>query len=272
MQVEDLLKEGKLQEALEQAKEQVRSAPADAKHRTLLFQLMAIDGQWDRALTQLNVASELDAMALIMGQMYTHAIQAEVFRAEVFAGKRSPLVLGEPPEWIGPLFESLRLLGIGERAASDELRDQAFETAPATPGKINDEPFEWFADADPRFGPVVEAIIAGKYYWIPVERIKRIEIEAPSDLRDLVWMPAHFVWSNDGDAVGLIPTRYPGSESADEDVIKLSRKTVWQDQGNELFTGLGQRLLATDAGEFPLLDTRTIEFECPAEDAAEDSA
>ena len=40
-----------------------------------------------------------------------------------------------------------------------------------------------------RLGPVCEAILNGKYYWIPFERLSRVDIEAPSDLRDLIWAP-----------------------------------------------------------------------------------
>ncbi len=58
--------------------------------------------------------------------------------------------------------------------------------------------------------------------------------------------------------MGLIPTRYPGSESSKDDQIRLARKTDWQDAGNGLFIGLGQRTLATDAEDYALLDIRQI--------------
>ena len=44
-------------------------------------------GEWNRALTQLNVAGELDAGTLLMVQTYREALRCEVFRAEVFAGR-----------------------------------------------------------------------------------------------------------------------------------------------------------------------------------------
>jgi hypothetical protein len=111
--------------------------------------------------------------------------------------------------------------------------------------------FDWIADADMRLGPVLEAILNGRYYWIPFSRTRRIEIEKPEDLRDLVWMPAHFEFANGGEAVGLIPTRYPGSETSEDGAICLARKTVWQEVSPGVFHGLGQRLLATDKGEYP---------------------
>jgi type VI secretion system protein ImpE len=130
-------------------------------------------------------------------------------------------------------------------------------------GKLNGQPFEWIADADPRLGPVLEAIIDGKYYWVPFGNITRVTFEAPTDLRDVVWTPATFLWTNGGSAVGLIPTRYPGSESSTDDAIRLARKTDWHESPGGLLTGLGHRLLATDQTEMALLDIRSIELDHP---------
>ncbi|MBV8329514.1 MAG: virulence protein SciE type, partial [Verrucomicrobia bacterium] len=43
-----------------------------------------------------------------------------------------------------------------------------------------------------------------------------------------------------------------------ESALRLARKTEWVDQSG-VQTGLGQRVLATDANEYPLLEIRTIE-------------
>ena len=75
--------------------------------RIFLFQLLCVRGEWNRALTQLNVAGELDAGALIMVQMYREALRCEVYREAVFAGKRVPMSLGEPDPWFAPLVQSL---------------------------------------------------------------------------------------------------------------------------------------------------------------------
>ncbi len=61
---------------------------------------------------------------------------------------------------------------------------------------------------------MLEAMVDGKYYWVPFHRLRTLDIEPPADLRDQVWMPAHFVWTNGGESFGFIPTRYPGSEQA----------------------------------------------------------
>ena len=73
-----------------------------------------------------------------------------------------------------------------------------------------------------------------------------------------------------GETSGLIPVRYAGSEASSESGIRLARRTDWQNLGEDLFAGAGQRLLATDAGEYPLLETLVIKFAQP--EAAGDSA
>ena len=255
---EESLKAGDPAGALIYLQEQVRAQPADPKLRVFLFQLLCVLGQWERALNQLSVASSLDPSVLAMAQMYGDAVKCEPIRRQVFEGKKSPMVLGQPEQWLALLIESLLLAGQGNRTQSSELRSQAFEDAPETGGEIDGRPFTWIADADSRLGPVLEAVINGRYYWVPFSRLTKVALEAPEDLRDLVWMPAHLQFENGGEAVGLIPTRYAGSESADDGTIALARKTLWSEMGGDVHHGLGQRIITTDADEVPLMEIRNI--------------
>lgn len=264
---EESLREGRLDDALVQLQEQVRKHPAEAKQRVFLFQLLAVLGRWDKALTQLSVAGELDASTLTMVNMYGAALRCEMLREKVFAGERSPMFFGEPQEWMALMVEALRLSAQGRFSESQSIRGQAFDGAPATPGSVDEQRFEWIADADPRLGPLLEAIVNGNYYWIPFQNVARIDIEPPADLRDMVWAPAHFTWANGGQAVGLIPGRYPGSEGSPDAAIRLGRKTDWLEQDTDLYFGAGQRMFATDQGEYPLLEVRAITLDASGPDS-----
>ena len=256
----ELVKQGKLAEALAALQDQVRRDPANAKLRVFLFQLLSVLGEWERAMTQLNVAADLDSSALVMAQVCRISLNCEALRAEVFAGKRAPLIFGEPEEWVGWMVQANQLAAQGEYRASQELRERALEAAPAIPGTIDGQPFEWIADADLRCGPILEAMIEGRYYWVPLHNIRTLTLQEPEDLRDLVWLPGIFTWTNGGNAVGFIPVRYPGSEKAEDFALRLARKTEWIEQGGGLYFGVGQRMLTTDQGEYALLDTRKIEL------------
>jgi len=277
---QDLLREGRVEECLKAVEDAVRKNPADSKQRVVLFQVLCILGQWDRALNQLVVCASLDSMASLMAQMYRQAILCERIREDVYKGSRTPLILGEPQPWMGMVVQAAVLAARGQHAAAAQLRDQAFELAPTVAGEIDVGPahkndrqaekagkvvtthtFEWFGDADPRLGPMFEAIVAGKYYWIPFERVSLLRIEPPEDLRDSVWMPCQIVWTAGAEQVALIPTRYPGSQASPDGLIKLARKTEFQTHGSgedAIDLPIGQRLFATDAGEFPIMDVRAV--------------
>ena len=243
--------------ALAHLKEQVRANPGDVKLRVFLFQLLCVTGDWERALQQLDVATTLDPSAIAMGQLYGDAVRCEPVRREVFAGRKSPMILGEPEQWLALLIESLLRAGAGDHAQSHELRARAFDEAPAIGGQIDGQPFEWIADADSRLGPVLEAVINGRYYWVPFSRLTSVALEPPEDLRDLVWMPAHLGLENGGETLALVPTRYAGSESGDSG-LAMARRTEWTEVAPDVHHGLGQRILATDAAEVPLMDVRSI--------------
>jgi type VI secretion system protein ImpE len=253
-----LFASGDLAGCLAQLQSDVRRQPADGKLRVFLAQLLMVTGAWDRALIQLAVAAELDSGALPMLHAYGAAIQCERLRAQVFRGERSPLVFGEPLPWIAALAQALALEASGKTEAAATLRNDGLAAATATTGTLNGQPFDWVADADSRLGPILEVILNGAYYWVPIERVRRIVIERPSDARDLVWLPAQFTWTNGGEALGLLPVRYPGSESSTDAAICLARKTEWAAVGADHYVGLGQRVLASDSDELGLLELREL--------------
>jgi type VI secretion system protein ImpE len=256
---ETKLRAGDLAGCLTELQSEVRGNPADAKQRVFLAQVLMVMGDWDRALSQLSVAAELDASAVPMAHSYRAAIQCEKLRTSVLRGERSPLIFGDPQPWIALLVEALAAQAGGRAAPAAELRAKAFDAAPATAGSVNGVEFEWIADADSRFGPVLEVLLNGSYYWAPFSHIKAITLEAPADLRDLVWLPAQFTWANGGEAMGFIPTRYNGTEGTEDAGLRLARKTEWTSLGGpEAFAGLGQRVLATSSEEVPLLEVRHL--------------
>jgi type VI secretion system protein ImpE len=257
---EQSLRDGDAFAALKHLQNEVRGKPADAKLRVFLFQLLAVLGQWERALNQLDVASTLDPGALAMAQTYREAVRCESLRAQVFEGKKAPMVFGEPEPWLAFLIEALLLTGRGRTEDARVLRARAFEEAPASSGTLDGRTFAWIADADMRLGPVLEAVINGRYYWVPFARLTRIVIEEPADLRDVVWTPAHLQLENGGEAYALVPTRYAGTEKLEDESLLLARRTEWQEPTAGFFCGFGQRVLATDAGEVSLMDVRDISF------------
>jgi type VI secretion system protein ImpE len=246
---------------VDELRRMIQKQPQRSDLRIFLFQINCVQGEWMKASTQLDVLLELDPSSKPMVETYREALRCEVLRRDVFDGKRSPLVLGAPQDWLAWMLEALRLDAESHPEAAADLRARALESAPATSGTLDDAPFAWLADADSRLGPVIEAIINGKYYWVPVSRLMRVEIDKPADLRDFVWTPATLTLENGAANVALIPTRYPGTERETDHGLRLARATDWREQPGGAWHGVGQRMLTTDQVEVALLDVRVLTFD-----------
>ncbi len=246
---------------LEKAKLEVKKNPTDVKSRVLYFQLLSIFGKWKESLAQLGIMSELgDDETALTAMVYKPLPECEIIREGVFHEGNDPLVLGKPEKWLGMLVKANQLSIKSEHKAACALRRKAYDESPAYAGTINGEEFSWIADMDSRLGPVLEVIINGKYYWTSFANIKSLKISAPVEVRDFVWCPASFTWTNGGDAVGFIPSRYVDSSNSDDDDLRVARKTIWNERYKDFYCGLGQRMFTTDKSEYSLLDVRNVEF------------
>lgn len=258
---DDLFRAGDVDGARAALVELVRSRPADAQARMFLFQLLAVAGEWDKARTQLTALASLSPEAQMLSGAYGQAIDAERIRARVFAGTEPPALLVSGSAWAGDLALALHHLAAGRIAEATEARDRAFDAAPDTPGTLDGTPFEWIADADSRFGPAFEAIIAGKWGLIPFDAVEKITGEGAQDLRDIVWYPVQVAFRTGQSIAALLPVRYPGSETAADPALRLARATAW-DTAEWGEAGSGQHLFALSTGEErDLLSLRTLTFD-----------
>lgn len=261
LEFEVQFKEGNLSGALVSLQGEIRKKPADPKLRLFLFQLLCVLGEWNRAHTQLKTVSDLGDEYKILSPQFEPLLLAALIRDEVFAGKRTPLVIGEPAEYVSQFIQALKLEAEGDLAGATQLRELGLESAPARAGTLNGEPFEWLMDADPRLGPIIEAVIDGKYCWLPIESIQIWASEPPSDVRDFVWQPASIKLVNEGEIFAHIYSRYPGTELSEDPSLKLARRTDWVDKGDGVQFGLGQRVFATSGEDIPLLEIVNVTFE-----------
>ena len=162
------------------------------------------------------------------------------------------MLFGEPEAWVALLIEALLREGRGEPDAAATAARAGLEQAPATAGTVDGQPFAWLADADTRLGPLLEAVDQRPLLLGALGRLAKVTMEPPEDLRDMVWMPAHCSSRNGGDVVGLIPTRYPGTELANGDALRAVRRTEWPRRPRRLSSASASACSTTDAAEFGL--------------------
>lgn len=259
-QIDGLLNSGDLDGARAALVERVRAAPDDQPARMFLLQLMLVLGEWDKAKAQLRALAQLSPEAQMLAVVCDQTIEAELKRAKAFAGDIPFPVLVSTSPWIEKLARALEVSARGDVESGDALRGEAFGEALNIPGNWNGKAFRWIADADPRFGPCFEAIVAGNWGLVPFEAVSSLKSEGPKDLRDLIWLPVEMSLRSGQSAAGFIPVRYPGTEKDSDTRLRLSRATDWRktDHGD---IGIGQRLYFTDAGdEYDVLSLRSIEM------------
>lgn len=255
-----------IDEVLEEIKQAVRKKPDNADLRAQLFQVLALKGDWQRAVDQLKISAEMNEQAQPVAMIYINAINAESERNEVLAGRAMPAVFGTPPDWLALLTQALKESTAKQAAA---LRQQALEMAPSVGGVLktytdNEQEleFEWLCDGDGRLGPVLEFMSNGRYGWIPFEDIHSVRFIEAQGLSDLLWVQAE-VHLNDGRShVGLVPARYPAvvDYASQHDALNLGHRTEWLELSENIYQGLGQKTLMSDTADYGLLEIAEIRF------------
>jgi len=223
-----------------------------------LFQLFCVEGEWDKARRQLRALGELSPESRILVAAYGQAIDGEQARARAFAGDEDAKLLVDAPGWAADLARA----AAGKSA--DALREAALEACPDAPGEVDGRPFEFLFDGDSRFGPMFEAIVAGRWGLVPFAAVEQITTEGPVDLRDLVWLPAEIRLREGRSLAAMLPVRYPGTESETDSALRLAGRTEWREEGR-LVCGVGQHIWTTSAGDdVGILSFRKIRFAEPS--------
>ena len=231
MTAEELLRAGRLDEAIASLGAELRLKPADAQRRTFLFELLCFAGAHERAQKQLEVVAGASKEARLGALLYLAALNAEQTRQEMFTQQTFPL--GGPP-----------------------VRPVA--------GTLNGRPFQALEDADPRIGPRLEVFAAGRYLWLPFAHIASVRIAPPKRLRDLLWIPAVVKPAPEMQTLELgevlLPAIAPLSWQHPDPAVRLGRVTEWVADDDGRAIPVGQKLLLVDGEEVSLLEVRELDF------------
>jgi type VI secretion system protein ImpE len=257
----ELLDAGNLAAAIQAATAEVKANPTDVARRTTLFELLCFAGEWDRAEKQIDAIGQQSVQAAMAVQVYKANILAERARERLFEAGVAPHFLTEPTAYVDTQLEALAAWKGGDVAAARALLDKAEEARPAISGTWNGQKFLDIRDYNDLTAPVLELIVKDKYVWLPLDQVRKVSIEPPKKLRDLLWIPAR-VEARDG-TIGevFLFALYAGSHRHADEQVRLGRRTEWTDTGQELYVGAGQRLFLVDDVDRPVLEARSLEFD-----------
>jgi type VI secretion system protein ImpE len=237
-----LYREGKLREAIKALGEELKSNPLDAKRRTFLFELLLFAGEFDRAEKQLDLLAGANAEAAAGTLLYRSALHAERTRQSMFANRENP----------------------------------PSRQKPVHGGVWNGKAFSEFSDSDPRISANLEVFLAGSYTWIPIHFLRRLEIEPPANLRDLVWARARVETSSDfrlqelGEVI--LPALCPLSSRHTDESVHLGRESAWEPDETYGEIPYGAKMMLVDGVDVPLLEIRSVVWSAPEKESQNASA
>ena len=263
MTAAELFKEGRLQEAIAAQNAEVKRQPADQDARYLLFVMLCFAGDLERAEKQLDVLSRQDEKAQMGGLLYRSLLGAELERREVFERGARPVLPPDPPAYVEERLRALESLRAGDLGGVEKSIDRAVDDSPILSGRLDGSDFEGLRDYDDLLGTVIEMFAGGRYLWMPLERLRRLEMKEPATALDTLWHPARLEDIDGEEADIHLPVLYAGSHAHDSEAVRLGRVTEWVERG-AYYTGAGQHILLVsrndDVGEEPLLGIRKLEL------------
>ena len=259
----ELIKAGRLEEARGILTEEIKAKPADTSKRTLLFQVLALCGEWDKAFKHLDMISSLDTTKAIAISAYKDILRAQEDRRKVLIFSKIPSFLTDAPPYFETYWDACSNLAKGELKKARALFDEASGMRPELSGKLGGKEFLGIRDTDSMLAFFIEAFVHDRYVWIPFEAVREMIVTEPKSLLDLIWIPATVTTWEGLTANCNLPVLYPGSEFSKNVEIRLGRMTDWEDLGGNFAKGLGQHVLQIGENDISLLEITEINFNFP---------
>lgn len=256
MNAKDLIKTGQLSAARNELIGAVKSSPQDLNSRTLLFQVLAFCGEWEKARRHLEIIADQDTSRETGVNTYLSLIETEAERLEVFRYKQTPSFLPAAPAY-AELYESMR-----QRLADSEFNEaisiinQIKDLIPEISGVLNGNPFVGFSNTDTQLSFFLEAFVHERYVWLPFEALRELSMSEPKTMLDLLWASARLT-TRDGLTLNcFLPVLYPDSFRHQDDRLKMGRMTDWTDLGPGLNQGVGQHVFQVGEEDIGILEIR----------------
>lgn len=260
MDAKDLIKAGKLSEARSLLVEDVKSSPTNLNRRTLLFQVQAYGGEWEKAKRQLEIIAKQDAERETGVQVYLNLIQAETERIEVFQHQRVASFLPEAPAYAEDYQTARQKMADQEFEAAQSIFSELGNRCSLIGGTLNGKEFSGFNETDARLTCFLEAFVHERYVWLPIEALRELILPEPQTLLDLLWISAQVTLHGGLTLNCFLPVLYPDTFRHADDQLKLGRRTDWRDLGAGLHQGLGQHVYRVGDGEVGILEIREMVF------------
>lgn len=261
MNAGELFQEGRLQDAIAAAIQQVKDRPEDMSQRTLLFSLLCFEGDLARAKKQLDVVDNQASMS--EAPAYLNLLAAEETRRKVFAEGLKPKFFDAPPARLEKHLQAICRYAAGEHAEAHRWLELAEEERPETPGMLNGVAFDDFADANDVTRSFLEFQQGREYYWVPFEQIAHLQVVLPDPARprDLYWSPCQVILKSGKPQRGYTPALYVTSYQSSDVAYKLGHGTHFNEVASGIYRGSGLKQFVAGDGDPTVFDLKDVTFD-----------
>jgi type VI secretion system protein ImpE len=259
MEAITLFQQARLDDAFASLTTALRSRPADIDLRYTMVGLLALRGEYDRALVHLEfIAGERPELATAVA-MYVSSIHGEEERRRAYDAGH---VLGCDPttEVAVKARAALRqaLAARDEAAAAAAMATIAAE--PAVAALVDGRAVADLRDHDDGVGTVLEVFVGGRCLWVPFAQLRSLKFTPPRGLLDLIWAQCVVETTQGTRYTCHVPALYCGTHGRADAQVRCGQKTEWVDELGIAFRGFGQRVLLAGDQELELLRVREVKF------------
>ena len=258
-----LLKSGNLADAVAQATARVRSAAGDHAARTVLAELLCLEGSFGRAEAQLAIVAQQTVDRPVAIARMRHLIRAAMARDAWFQQGAVPNLLDAPTPLQRAAIELAVAMRAGEAERVATLLEQAEALRPHVAGQADEVPFDDWRDVDDRSAWFLEVLTHdGGYMWVDPVTVAGLRFTPASRPIDLLWRDARMALHDGRVAEIVVPAQYVSA--VPDQANRLAQSTDWHDGPGGACTGSGQRLWLLGEDARGVMELGEITFASPA--------
>ena len=257
--IKALLEAGQLDAAIEAMNAEVRARPTDIDARATLVELLCYGGNLERADKLLDAISSLDPSTAIGIALFRQLVRAEQARGQFYTEGRVPEFLSKPDALCELEMRAAVMIRHGDDGAALKLIEERDALRPPVTGSTDGAAFDDFRDLDDVCASHLEVLTAtGKYYWVPLTSVTRIEFRPPERRRDLLWRRANLCVTEGPDGEVYLPAIYWSKDSTAEH--RLGYATDFSGGEDAPISGVGLRSFLVGDDSRTILEMGAVKF------------
>lgn len=254
---QQLLRNAKLNQAMESVINAIKSNPKDPGLRSQFIELLCIDGQLERADQQLMQAIKLFPEFIAGASQIRHMLKAAQAREDFSKGAATANFLGGCDEQYQKLVELNLAIYHRQQDEIPRLSDELEALRPKASLTINGKHYQDVRDIDDTLGGFIELFSStGNYYLAPVDQITYLTIRPANNVLETLWRPVEFEIEGVIEGEAHLPLTYLHASS---EAHKLGKETDWKSvYEDRVYQGLGQKIWLADETAVPITSISEI--------------